>query len=101
MLNSLLKSFYISVPMILSMSIYFQIDKKYEITDKISPKIKADKKWQPLLVLSFCFLFMLVFGIANIYIINIPTNLYFILSSLITGAGVGFANKLSTQIKNT
>ena len=101
MLNSLIKSLYISVPMVLSMAIYFQADKKYEITDKISSKIRANKKWQPLIVVCFCFLFMLIFGISNIYILNIPTNLYFILSSLMTGAGVGFANKLSTQTKNT
>ncbi|MGH4121573.1 MAG: hypothetical protein ACREV6_01345 [Clostridium sp.] len=99
MLDSLIKSLFISVPMLLSMAVYYKVDKEYAITDKVSLKIKVDKKWQPLLVVCCSFAFVIFLGIVCIYIINIPTNLFFISNSLIMGIGVGFANKLQNKNK--
>jgi hypothetical protein len=101
MLNSLFKSLLITLPMLLSMAIYYKVDKEYAITDKIGLKIKVDTKWKPFLVICCSFLLALIFGIIGIYVISIPTNLYFILSSLIFGLGLGLANKLLSQNKNT
>lgn len=86
--------------MLLSMAVYYKVDKEYAITDKVSLKIKVDKKWQPLLVVCCSFAFAIILGIGCRYIINIPTNLFFISSSLIMGIGVGFANRLQNQNKN-
>lgn len=99
MLDSLIKLLSISVPMLLSISVYNKVDKEYAITDKVSLKIKVDKKWQPLLVVCCSFAFTIILGIGCIYIINIPNNLFFIFSSLIMGIGVGFANRLQNKNK--
>ena len=100
MLDSIIKSLFVSVPMLLSMGVYYNVDKEYSITSKVSLKIKVDKKWQPLLVVSCSFAFSIILGIAFMSIINNPTNLFFIPSSLIMGIGVGFANRLQNLNKS-
>ncbi|MBU3109472.1 hypothetical protein [Clostridium gasigenes] len=97
MLDSLIKSLFVLVPMLLSMAVYYKVDEEYSITDKVSSKIKLDKKWQPFLGVCCSFAFSIILGIACMYIINIPSNLFFIFSSLIMGIGVGFANKLRNE----
>ncbi|NKF05653.1 hypothetical protein J1C67_16340 [Clostridium gasigenes] len=99
MLDLLIKSLFIVVPMLLSMVVYYKVDKEYTITDKVSLKIKVDKKWQPLLVVCCSFTFVIILDIVSMHIINIPTNLFFIFSSLTMGIGVGFANKLQNKNK--
>ncbi|MBB6622390.1 hypothetical protein H7E67_02995 [Clostridium gasigenes] len=95
----MLDSLIIVVPMLLSMGVYYKVDEEYAITDKVSSKIKVNKKWQPLLMVCCSFAFLIIIGSACMYIINIPTNLFFIFSSLIMGIGVGFANKLQNENK--
>lgn len=100
MLDSLIKSLFILVPLMLSMIVYHNFDKEYVITDKISAKIKMNKKWQPFLVVCSAFILQIIIGIVGIYFIDIPTNVFFIFSGLITGIATGFSNKLQNQIKD-
>ena len=76
MLDSLIKSLFITVPMLLGMGVYYKVDKEYVITNKVSLKIKVVKKWQPLLVVCCSFSFPIILGIVCMFIINIPTNLF-------------------------
>ncbi|MBU3137405.1 hypothetical protein KPL39_14135 [Clostridium gasigenes] len=99
MLDSIIKSLFMMVPMALSMAVYYKIDKECSITDKISSKIKVDKKWQPVLVICCSFAFIIIFSIIIGYIINIPENLFLIFNGFIMGIGLGFALKLQNENK--
>ena len=99
MLDSVIKSLFMTVPMVLSMLVYYKIDKEYAITDKISLKIKVDKKWQPVLVVCCSFAFTIIFSIIIGYIINIPDNLFSIFNGFIMGIALGFALILQNENK--
>ena len=99
MLDALIRLLLVAVPMSLSMAFYNKIDKEYAITDKVSLKIKVDKKWQPLLVVCCSFAFVTILCIACI-VIDIPNNLFFLFGSLIMGINSGFAFRLQNQNKN-
>ncbi|WP_346916802.1 hypothetical protein [Clostridium sp.] len=100
MLDSLIKLLFVLVPLMLSMVVYHNFDKEYVITDKISTKIKVNKKWQPFLVLGCAFALQIIVGIVGIYLIDIPTNVFFIFGGLMTGISTGFSNKLQNKIKD-
>lgn len=100
MLNSILRSLLISIPLLLSMIFYGMIDKKYRLTDKISAKINIAKSWQPVAVVLISFAFIVILGIAGIYFIDISTNVYFLFSGLIAGVAIAFATEIQRQIRN-
>ncbi|MBU3134441.1 hypothetical protein KPL40_18675 [Clostridium gasigenes] len=43
MLDLSIKSLFIVVPMLLSMAVYYKVDKEYAIIDKVSLKIKTNR----------------------------------------------------------
>ena len=90
-------------PMLLSLSltqiIYFKIDKKYEVTKKINLKLRIRQEWKAFFCVTSSFVFILGVGILGIYVIEIPTTVYFILCGIYSGFSIGVANKIS-MIKN-
>lgn len=97
MLDLLYKLF----PMILSLTwgqlFYMNIDEKYNITNKISSKLKIEQKWKS----SFCVLTLIVsllfIGTLGLYVIEIPTLVYSILTGILTGTSIGMANKMKIK----
>jgi hypothetical protein len=81
------------LPMILSLMIsqiiYMKSDKKYDITNKISLKLHIKQEWMAFLFFCFTFVIMFIIGILNIYVINIPSAVYFTLGGILTGITVG------------
>ena len=89
------------LPMILSLAlsqfIYFKIDKKYGVTNKISLKLRMRQEWKPTFCAGIGLVFPLVLGIMGVYVIEIPTTVYFILSGIFTGIGISISNKITIE----
>ena len=85
------------LPMILSLAIsqitYLKIDKKYNMTNRISLKLHIKQEWMAFFSFCFTLIIMLIIGILGIYIIYIPPTAYFILCGIMTGIVVGMNNK--------
>lgn len=72
------------IPMIIGSVLYLGIDSKYNLTEKISSKMKIDKKWQPFCV--FCT--MLVLGVFLAMVDTPRWVLGFVMGVTINGIGV-------------
>jgi hypothetical protein len=79
--------------MVLSLTItqliYLKIDKKYNMTNRISLILHIKQEWMAFWGLCSTFIIMLIIGILGIYIIDIPPVAYFILGGLLSGVVVG------------
>lgn len=81
------------LPLVLSLTItqviYLKIDKKYNITNRISLILHIKQEWMAFL--SFCctLIIMFIIGMLDIYIIDIPSVAYFIFGGILTGVVVG------------
>lgn len=83
--------------LILSLFIYFKIDEKYGVTNKISLKLRLSQEWKPFLCVFSFFVFILGLGMLGIYIIEIPNTVYTILCWIYSGISIGIANKLAIK----
>ena len=92
---------YRSLPWILSLTlsqfIYIKIDKKYEVTNKVSLKLHIKQDWKACFCICCMFICILVVGILGIYVIDIPSILYSIVCGIITGIGISMVTKMSTN----
>lgn len=85
------------VPMMLTMAlskyIYINIDKKYEVTNKVCTKLHIEQEWIGFYSMCcgiICILIILVLGIE---IIDIPEIFYYILAGISAGISNGTNNK--------
>lgn len=97
MFESLYNAIPLALAMIISQIIYFNLDKKYNVTNKIDNYIKINQKWKPFLCTCIMFLCMFIIGLLGIYIIYIPTILYFLLCGIIAGTGISITVKLTNK----
>lgn len=90
------------LPMLISMTIiqfiYFKIDNKYDMTNKISLKIPIKQELKPLLFTCCMFLGIIIIGLIGIYIIDINYTLYGVISGILVGFCNGISYKLSKSI---
>jgi len=93
--NFLYRILPMSLSLALSQIIYVKVDRKYEVTNKVSSKLHIKPEWKASFCIGCTIISMLTIGVVNIYIINIPKILYYILNGIIMGIGVSIANKLN------
>lgn len=89
------------LPMILSLAlsqfIYIKIDKKYEVTNKVSSKLHIKHEWKASFCVCCTFICILSIGVLGIYVIDIPEILYSILNGILIGTCVSITNKRSSN----
>jgi hypothetical protein len=95
MISSLYRSIPILLSLILSEFIYINIDKKYEVTNKISSKLHIKQEWKTCFCICCAFIGMLIIGVFGIYVIDIPELLYSILSGILMGTSISIVAKMS------
>ena len=85
------------VPMILTMVlteiIYIKIDKKYEVTNKICAKLHIEQEWIRFYGVCCGIISIVIIGVLDIDIINIPEIFYYISGGILAGIGIGTNNK--------
>lgn len=81
------------LPMVLSVTIsqitYLKIDKRYNVTNRISLRLHIKQEWMAFFGVCSTFIIMLIIGILGIYIIDIPSIAFFMLGGILTGVVVG------------
>lgn len=101
-MNNLL---YHIIPMALSLAItefiYFKIDKKYNITNKLDLILHIKQEWKPCFYVSSSMIILIIIGIIGIYVIDIQPTIYFIICGFLTGAGSSIAYKLNYKENKT
>ena len=81
----------------LSQFIYIKIDKRYEITNKLSLKLHIKHEWKACFCICCMLIFIFVVGIFGVYVIDISNILYSILCGIITGIGISISTKIQTN----
>jgi len=83
--------------MIIGGFVYFKIDSKYNITNKMSSKISIKQTWKASFFVFCAMVSILMIGIIGIYIIHIPDILYKIIVGIIAGVSTSISFKLSNK----
>ena len=73
------------ISMLISQFVYYKLNKKYKITDKISLKLHIKQDWLAFFFICFTFTLILIIGIMGIYLINISTVTFSIICGIATG----------------
>lgn len=97
MVDSLIKALPMLFSMVIGGFVYFKIDKKYNVTDKISSKLPIKQQWKASFILCCAIVSTLIIGMIGIYVINIPDALYKIIAGIIAGIGINISAKLSSK----
>jgi len=89
------------LPMLLSLTlsqiIYLKIDKRYKLTNKISSKLRIKQEWTAFFCLCCGMLIILIIGLLDIHVIDIPVTIFFILYGVLIGIVNGMSNKISIK----
>ena len=80
------------IPMMLSQIIYCKIDKKNEITTKLSSRLDIQQEWLPFCVFLSSFIILLI-----MFYFGIPVLLFFALSGTVTGIVCGMQGNISIK----
>ncbi|GFZ34308.1 hypothetical protein CSC2_48340 [Clostridium zeae] len=99
MLNGIIHGFlYKTMPILIAMGIgmvlYSFFDKRFNITNWINLRMKIEQKWKPLACFLSIFLFQFIITLIGIYIIDIPSIIYFVMSGLLVGSTLNFIDKI-------
>lgn len=85
------------LPMILSLTlsqlIYMNIDEKYNITNRLCSKLNIKQKWKSYFCVLTLIAALLFIGTLGIYVVEIPTVAYSVLSGILTGTSIGMQIK--------
>ncbi|GKX65016.1 hypothetical protein [Inconstantimicrobium mannanitabidum] len=93
--NFFIKLLSLVLPMIISNIIYLKADKKYNVTEKLSSKLRIKKEWMAFSSIWLLLIIMIIIGALGIYVIDIPEILYFIF----VGIGGGIVNGMNIPNK--
>lgn len=96
-MDSLIKALPMLFSMVIAGFVYFKIDNKYYVTDKISLKLSIKQEWKASFVFGCAMVITLIIGMISIYIVNIPDALYRIIVGIIAGIGINISVKLSSK----
>ncbi|MDS0524706.1 hypothetical protein NNC19_03375 [Clostridium sp. SHJSY1] len=80
------------IPLGLGEFIYLKMDRKYDVTNRISKKLPIQDKWKALFCFSCVFIIMLV-----IWIIDISYTISSIVNGFLAGIGIIMSNKMSIK----
>jgi len=93
------------LPMLLSMAlaqiIYFKVDERYGITDKINSKLPVKEEWKRFFY--FCSLIAVMFiigvidGVISKYVMDISPTVFFTVGGALTGICIGIINKMRVK----
>lgn len=97
MISSFSKSMPLLISMVLSMIIYFNMDKEDNFTQKISAYIPIKQEFKSLFCVFLVFLIIPIIGILGIYVFPIENYIYYALIGIISGVGISLAIKLSPK----
>ena len=97
MLSSLYKLIPLFISMLLSMIIYYFIDKKCNITKKLNSLIPVNEEWKSFFCVCFMFVIIIICGILGIYIISIPEPIYYMLIGIVVGIGIEISTNISSD----
>lgn len=87
------------LPMTISNIIYIRVDKKYNVTEKLSSKLHIKKEWMAFSSIWLFLLIIIIIGVLGIYVIDIPEILYFIFAGTAVGIvnGMNITNKVNQK----
>ncbi|WP_032121033.1 hypothetical protein [Clostridium amazonitimonense] len=95
LLNKLLPILPMLLTLTLSQIIYLKMDKRYGLTNKISAKLPVKQDQKELFCICCFMISMLIIGVFGIYVIHIPSTIYFGLSGILLGIGISVTHKIS------
>lgn len=99
----LLDRIYDFLPLLILMSLsnmaYFKIDKKFNITEKISSILPMDYKWKEAFCLCCIMVIIMYLGLFSRCIIEIPSTLFSGITGILTGTGLALSSELSVRKK--
>jgi uncharacterized membrane protein len=73
------------------------MDKRYKLTNKISLKFRIKQEWTAFFCLCCGMIIILIIAVLDIYVIDIPVTIFFILGGVLTGIVNGMSNKISIK----
>lgn len=94
MANSLVKALPMLLSIIISQFIYFKIDDKYNVTNKISSRLSIRQDLKAFFCVCCAMIIMLIIGVIGIYVIDIGDTLCGIISGFLTGISISISAKL-------